>query len=246
MAVSPKKVLIVEDELLIADRIQGYLREAGYDTCEPAISFIEALARLRDYQPDIALLDIRLEGKRTGLDVARHLKAHGGPPFVFLTSQFDEAHVERVVKTRPAGYLTKPIQRSSLLSTLAVALHNTHRSSHGEAKRAITIDMGSQTELVPPEDVMYVRADHVYMTYLLADGRDLMVRDTLANTLAGLPEHFLQIHRSYIVNLDNVKGWSSSSVRVGSEQLPLSRRRREAFEAAMIDKGLADRGDASP
>ncbi|GAK90001.1 sigma-54-dependent transcriptional regulator [Nonlabens ulvanivorans] len=65
------KIIVVEDEILIADNICDALEDLGYEVLEPAISYSEAVQRIEDEQPDIAILDIQLSGSKSGIDLAK-------------------------------------------------------------------------------------------------------------------------------------------------------------------------------
>jgi len=86
-------VLIVEDELLIAETIKLYLQERDHKVVGIAISYDEATALIESERPDIALIDIRLYGEKSGIDVANFIKKTGRPvPFVIVSSQYDQEY----------------------------------------------------------------------------------------------------------------------------------------------------------
>ena len=82
-----KKVLVVEDEIIIADNICDSLIDLGYEVTEPAINYTEAILIIEKEKPDIAILDIHLSGKKTGIDIAKKINENYNFPFIFLTSK---------------------------------------------------------------------------------------------------------------------------------------------------------------
>ncbi len=117
-------ILIVEDELVIAFDLQRQLEKLGYEVCDVAPSVAEAKIALKKYQPDIALLDIRLQGDAPGTDLGKELRMEGRIPFIYLTSHFDKATVEEVKATRPNGYLIKPFAKEDIYVAIEIALMN--------------------------------------------------------------------------------------------------------------------------
>lgn len=85
----------MEDEVVIADNICMILEDLGYELLEPAINYDEALETIQNNQPDIAILDIQLGGRKDGINLAWKIKEDYDFPFIFLTSNSDTATLER-------------------------------------------------------------------------------------------------------------------------------------------------------
>jgi diguanylate cyclase (GGDEF)-like protein len=119
----PAKVLIVEDEHIIAMDLQMALEGLGYMVIGTAASFDEAMELAALIRPDVVLLDIRLEGPRDGVELAVALRAQHQVPVVYLTANRDPSTMHRAVVTQPEGYLAKPFDERTLQSTIALALH---------------------------------------------------------------------------------------------------------------------------
>lgn len=118
------RILIVEDEPLIAENISMYLNNHNY--CVSAIAYDddEAFKELKQNPPDAVLLDINLESPRDGVHIAEYINAYNKVPFIFLTSYSDKNILERAKKTNPAGYIVKPFNEQTLYTTIEVALAN--------------------------------------------------------------------------------------------------------------------------
>lgn len=121
---SKYSILIVEDEPLIAEDIQGYLEESGFAVLGIANSGAVALEMLSKTKPDALLLDINLGSGPDGIELAGIIRKEYQLPFVFLTSHADKATLERAKHTFPAGYLLKPFDGSDLMTSLEIALFN--------------------------------------------------------------------------------------------------------------------------
>ena len=116
-------ILIVEDEALIADDIQRTLVRLGYDVPTPVATAAEAVQAAEKLRPALVLIDIKLRGKRDGIDAGGEIRARFGLPIVYLTSQSDDATIARAKLTSPHGYLLKPFHERELRIAIEVALH---------------------------------------------------------------------------------------------------------------------------
>jgi len=114
------KILIVEDEFVVANDLRLILVNAGYQVTGIAISAERAEELLKKDTPDIVLLDIRLEGRKTGIDLARKLRADN-IAFVYLSAHSTQRILEEAKTTEPYGFLVKPFRVKDLLVTLDIA-----------------------------------------------------------------------------------------------------------------------------
>jgi DNA-binding NarL/FixJ family response regulator len=119
---APSRILLVEDEFLIAMSIEGDLRDGGYDVVGIAHSANDAVAMAKAECPDIVLMDIRLVGKRDGIDAALEIYQTTGIRCIFATAHGDPETVARATPASPLGWLHKPYGRDSLLSTVEECL----------------------------------------------------------------------------------------------------------------------------
>lgn len=117
------RVLIVEDERIVALDISDRLQRAGYEVM-PAVSSGEAAINscLAEKPPHLLLMDIRLDGELDGIDTASKLREIGHFPVVFLTAYSDEQSIVRAKAVEPYGYILKPVQDQDLLITVEMAL----------------------------------------------------------------------------------------------------------------------------
>jgi len=118
------KVLIVEDEPLIAKEIAFNLQDYGYDIAGVAHSYEKALTILQNREVDIALLDIAIKGTRNGIELGELLKAKYQIPFLFLSSYCDDDTVQEASAAGAEGYIVKPFKKSDLKPAIEIALSN--------------------------------------------------------------------------------------------------------------------------
>jgi two-component system, NtrC family, response regulator HydG len=115
-----KKILIVEDEFIVANDLKMILKKAGYDVVGIAASAPQARQLIHDKKPHWVLLDIILKGNETGIDLAAELKPQN-IPFLFISANTNQTILEAVKKTEPYGFMVKPFREKDLLVMLDIA-----------------------------------------------------------------------------------------------------------------------------
>jgi CheY-like chemotaxis protein len=126
------KILVVEDEVIVAWDIKETLEKLGHAVVNLVVSGAEALGSAFTDRPDLVLMDIRLEGEMDGITAGNEIYDRLNIPVVYLTAHADELTLARATKTNPFGYIIKPFQSQSLQSTIKVALqrHQVEESVH--------------------------------------------------------------------------------------------------------------------
>lgn len=114
-------ILIVEDELVVADYISGLLTSDGHTVTGIAQRAAEALQLLRQGKPDLVICDIRLRGDDDGISFHRASSTVFKAPFIYLTAYADPSTVSRVAAANPIAYLIKPFTAQQLLSAVSLA-----------------------------------------------------------------------------------------------------------------------------
>jgi len=221
-------ILIVEDEILIAETIKIYLEERGHVVLNISISYDEATQAYYLRKPDLILLDIRLYGEKSGIDFANFLtNQKESVPFVYLTSQYDQRILDHALKTNPYGYLTKPVQKQSLWTSIESA-YNLFISKNVEDK-IVFIQDGRNNYHINVNEILYIRAEHVYSKIITIDTQEITVRKTLQQVFELLEFDFIiYCHRSYIINCKHITSWTNDSIVLQNDILvPISRSRRK-------------------
>jgi len=230
MATLNKKIVLVEDEVLIADSLSRNLEEHGYQVVGHALDFDEAMEVISETNPDLVILDINLEAEKNGIEVAEQIKDRFQLPFIYLTSHLDSATLEAAKETQPAGYLTKPFHFESLYTTIEVALHNFTKKTQNKAE--VILKTGTMNERVSVSDILYLKSDHVYVEVVLKK-KTLLIRKSLKALLEELPENlFFQVHRSYAVNIDHVVSFGAGILVLSGIEIPVSR----SFQHDLVDR----------
>jgi two-component system, response regulator PdtaR len=125
------RVAIVEDDAPMAQFLEGTLEDAGYEIVGMAETVDDAVSLIGWQRPDLALLDVRLMGQRTGVDVAMEVTLRYGTGVIFETSESNPTVRRQAESTGPFAWLTKPFEPEELLAAVDAAMHEIHtRTRH--------------------------------------------------------------------------------------------------------------------
>ena len=232
------KIGIVEDEAIIAENLFAILTKIGYDVLEPVSSYEEALDLLREESPELMVLDIQLEGTKTGIDVAKVINEDFGIPFIFLTSNSDSRTLNHAKEVAPPAFLVKPFNKDDLFTSIEVAVSNHERkikqeqAALGILKDSLFIKEKDVFYKVDFKDILFLKSDHVYID-VFTKNKKFVVRSTMNDLIGKLNEKFYQTHRSWVVNLDNITGVNGEVVVVGNQRVPLSKNYRDNLMALL-------------
>jgi DNA-binding response OmpR family regulator len=131
-----KKIMIVEDEMVVAEDIRSCLEQSGYAVAASVGSGEEAVAAAKKISFDLVLMDVCLAGAMDGVETAIAITGMADVPIVYLSAHADEAILERAKLSDPFGYLVKPFERRGLKSTIEMALHKHSRLTTTGATQA--------------------------------------------------------------------------------------------------------------
>jgi DNA-binding LytR/AlgR family response regulator len=225
---SPKaKILIVEDEPLIADDIAFIIEDQGCKVIGKAVDTIEAIEILKKETPDIILLDISLDGDdEDGVDLANLINEKYNIPFIFITSYSDKLTINRVKKTNPAGFIVKPFTASEIISTIAIVHYKTGKkeiAAHDKKDDSFFIKVGHDLVKIKFDDILNIKAEDNF-SLVVTESETILASISMKALSEKLPENrFVRIHRSYIVNITKITRISHRFVYVGKYEVPIGR-----------------------
>lgn len=179
------KILVVEDEPIVALDLQQEVEQLGLCVVGQAESADEALMAAEENRPDLALMDVRIVGSMDGIQTARLLREAYGIPVIFLTSYSDEPTLKRAARELPYGYLTKPFQRRELKAALEVGLHRSRTEAQRKLEQEeITATMGGMRDgvllLSAAAEVRFMNAAAEDLTgWAVEDARGKAVQEVL-------------------------------------------------------------------
>lgn len=223
------KILVVEDEIIIADNICYALEELGYEALEPAINYTEAIETIEKENPDLAILDIQLSGGKTGIDVAQTILEKHNFPFIFLSSNADITTISEAKKVHPSAYLIKPFSKEELHSSIEVAVYNfsqdTGKKDNDDVivKDALFLKEKGVFQKLNFDDILYLKSAHIYIDIFLKDNKKIVVRASLNEILPKLSKSFVRVHRGYIVNTKYLMQIDANALKINDEIIPIGK-----------------------
>ena len=123
------KVLIVEDETIIALEMKRTLERMNFEVTNMATNYNTALNSIRIKKPDIIIMDINLKNSKDGIDTAKKIQTISEIPIIYITAFSDEETVIRAIETNPVSYLTKPFKRDELKSNILLGLYKSKNNN---------------------------------------------------------------------------------------------------------------------
>lgn len=225
------KILVVEDEPIIAADIEMILESLDYEVTGLEDNAEDALLSIEKNLPDLILLDINIEGDTDGVMLAQDIKEKYNVPFVFLTSNTESFTINRVKRTQPAGFIVKPFDEKDLRSNIEIALFSniTTPQVKGEDVKYIFVKASSEYVKIALEDLMFIKAEDNYSRIFSVD-KNFILSSTLKRVEEKLSNNkFIRIHRSYIINIEFIDKYKEGVIYIGKHQLPIGRSYQDAF-----------------
>jgi two-component system, LytTR family, response regulator LytT len=217
------KILIVEDNFIIAEDLKNILTDLGYNVVDIVMSYYEAIECIINKQPDLCLLDIVIKGEKDGIDLAHTINQDFGLPFLFITSHSDKHTVERAKSTLPKGYIIKPFDQDDVYASvemaaaLAVGIKN--------QKPSILIRQNGILNRVFVHDISFVKSDKNYLEVFTMQGQKYILRQALKEFLDQIHmADFCQIHKSYAVHIKHVSSFNAEGITINNEQIPIGKK----------------------
>lgn len=204
------RILLLEDEVLVAADIKYMLEQSGFEVVGHVASGQEVSEMARTLKPDVALLDIEVQGPVNGIEAGRRIREEFGTPIIYLT-KLDETY-NMAKETAPHDFLPKPVDPERLKRSIELAVKS-HQTNPG---RDIVVEINGVVYIKDTEsktrmnfdDILYFEADGSYCN-IQSKVKRLMLSRSMGNVLDALHqikggERFLQVNRSQAVNIHHV------------------------------------------
>ena len=215
-----KKVLIVEDEVLVAEHLKAILKGFNFDNVTMVHNAPDAYDALEQGFYDLVLLDITLGHKKQGLEIADRINETGKTPFIFITAYSDNAILSEALSKHPQAYITKPFKKTDIIA--AINLVFIHKPEL--AKPYLLFKDGKNEVSLKTQNIIYLRSEGNYIDIVTLT-KKYSIRNSLEWFLANADENkFMKIHRSYVINLNFIVKLGSSTVLLENIELPVSRK----------------------
>jgi DNA-binding LytR/AlgR family response regulator len=239
------KILIVEDEAIVAKDISVCLERIGYEVVNSFSKGEKALEFLEENKPDLVLMDIMLAGNISGIDTSAKIKKDYDIPVVFLTAYADEKTIERAKITEPYGYVIKPFKEIDLRTSIEMALYKFKKekeklagietSSFAKSSPIsadyIYVKSNSKLVKVQNNNILFIEALKDYVI-IHTEKEKFTIHSTMKDIEKKLPESsFIRVHRSFILNMNKIKSIDSSIVIIenNDKKIPIGGSYKDAL-----------------
>ncbi len=231
------KILIVEDDMIIAANLALQLTNLGYEVTGIEPKGEEAIGHVRENMPDLVLMDIHLKGKLNGIETVKELKKISNLPVIYLTANNNQATFDSAKETFPKAFISKPFNKMELQRTIELVVAQMEEKldvlqeseSNDELKDRIFVRHNGQMLKILLNEIQYIEADRNYC--ILVTDKD---RYTLTNTLKKMEEklpkgYLYRVHRSYIVNILKLDVVAEHHLEINRKVIPISKVYKEVL-----------------
>ncbi len=233
------KILVVEDEMIIAANISLQLTKLGYEVTGIVSRGEEALVHIKNNTPDMVLMDIQLKGSIDGVETATIMQEEYDIPIIYLTANSDDINFNRAKSTHPFAFISKPFKNQDLQRAIELTAHQiqckipsdntlTSKNQNGFIlSNCIFVRHNEKMVKVSIENILYVEAERNYCR-IYTKSKEYLLVITLKDIDEKLPsKHFLRIHRSFIVNISQIDEVATSHVIIAKKAIPISKSLKE-------------------
>ena len=243
------RITIVEDEVIVAEDLQQILLDEGYEVTGCFESAEEALEHLQKALPDLVMIDIRLKGKLTGIELAERLRAFHAVPVIFVTANSDEETYQLARKTKPQAFLVKQFNARTLLAAVDLALFNFSEDATSETIvdssivgqkdfQAVIADgffirEGGRHKKIKLSDLLFIEADGSYAKLVTTCGQHTITQNLSAFLRKVNLPLLTRVHRSFIINVSRVDSFDESYIYIDKYPIPISKTYRSEFLATL-------------
>lgn len=223
------RIGILEDEILIAEHLSNLFISKGFEVVF-CLDDVNSVKLELHKQLDLLILDIKVPGNEDGVDLANYINKHHKIPFLYISSNTDDKTKQRVLNSKPIGFISKPFKNFDVEIAVDLALE---RYAH-EAKNDFLFvkDKGSWVKIIL-KDIYFLKASDNY-TLIELEKESILITKSLKyfeETITN--KAFLKVHRSYIINLNHIQEYSKSDLRIKSINIPISESYHANFAKAV-------------
>jgi len=239
------KILIVEDNIIEATKLEMELTNLNYEVPKIVDSKAETIACFYTVEPDLLILDINLNNGETGIDIAKELKKRHEPkPIIYLTSSEDKKTFEEAKKTGPCAFLLKPFDIKNLTFAIELALED-YASSMAKKSEEYENSLLHNGHLFVKKNKKIVKLNVADIEYVDVDGKYSMihtnsdkylVRVSLKDLYEKLKkQNFVRIHRNYLINIEKMKvlDLEDETMSIADVTLPIGKSYKKLFADAL-------------
>jgi len=221
------RILSVEDDPIYSETIRMIVEQSGYELAGQFTNGEDALLAIRAIKPDLLLLDIHIEGALNGIQLAE--KISEDIPIIYVTSLREKEMFDQAKSTKPVAFILKPFDHLTLQNTIDLAV--SRFAGEGKdvlpekdvvVKDSFFLKERNSLVKVPMISIHYIAAEDKYCT-LHTEEKKFVLRISLQDLLSKLPDHFVRIHRSIVVDAAKIDrlNLETHELQLGNNTLPI-------------------------
>ena len=230
------RILIVEDDMIIAANISLQLSKLGYEVTGIESRGEEAVNHALENRPDIILMDIQLKGGINGVEAAKKIQEKASIPLIYLTANSDEASFQMAKETKPGAFISKPLNKLNLQRTIEL-VEEKIQGKGGQIPESnsfieslddrIFIRNNGKLIKIMLDEILYIEAERNYCN-IITNSQNYLIVSPL-NTFCQKMENkdFLRVHRSYVVNIRKLDAVADSHLEIKRKVIPVSKMYKE-------------------
>jgi DNA-binding LytR/AlgR family response regulator len=221
-------LLIVEDELLIAEMLKEMLLDLGHTIIAIAKNYDAAATVLsQNKNIDLCFLDINLKSEKSGIDVAILINEKYKIPFCFLTSYSDKVTIANALEYKPQAYLIKPFTELDLFTTIELVKSRNQNNAKIDEPETVVIKDGTKIVKLLVDEIFWLKSDNIYVE-IKTVSKTHMIRSSLGQLLEEIASKNMErVHRTFAVNINKVNAITGQTMVIGDMKIPLSRKYRD-------------------
>jgi DNA-binding LytR/AlgR family response regulator len=242
---SKMRILIIEDDVIYATKLEIFLLELGYEVISVVDTISEGIKQFYATNPDVLIIDISLEGKYDGIKLAEKINSDqvNAKPFIFLTASEDNETFLKAKMTSPSAFLLKPFEKKSLQFAIEIAFQNFSNNAQPKntsldstifVKDNIFIKKDKRIIKISISDVLYIKVEAKYsMIYTISES--YILRISLKEILSLITtEYIIRVHRKFLVNSNKIAEFDleNNVMIVGDKHIPIG----SSYKKWVIDK----------
>lgn len=226
------RILIVEDDMIIAANISLQLSKLGYEVTGIESRGEDAVRHARVNYPDIILMDIHLKGQLNGIETAKEIQRNSDIPLIYLTANSDDASFQKAKETRPYAFIPKPFNKLNLERTIALVVEKLSDKKN-EVKDAssflesmddrIFIRSNGKLVKVMFNEILYIEAERNYCNVITSSQKFLIVSPLNSFCEKIESKDFLRVHRSFVVNIKKLDAVADSHLEINRKVIPVGK-----------------------
>ena len=228
------KCIVTDDEPIARKGLCGYIEKIDYlfliGECEDAL---QLNAMLKAEPPDLLFLDIEMP-YLSGLDLLSNIQK---PPKTIITSAY-EKYALKGYELDVADYLLKPISFDRFIKAVDKVYRQLEKESEKDTDEYIFVKSGKQVKKIFLKDILFIESMENYVNVFTATSKEV-VYSTLKLFSESLSDgHFLQVHRSYIVNINHIQSIEDNMLHIAAYEIPVARNQREQVFNIILNNRL--------